>query len=117
MLEPITVDENLIVEDIGAIIKNVRLYLDMSEEDLSNACNVTVATISAIENGKRNPSIKTLTRICNGLGMPIEDIMCYRNEESRARVPVIQAKLKAYPKIYLENEYSRVPKKVKKNEL
>ena len=36
MLEPITVDENLIVEDIGAIIKNVRLYLDMSEEDLSN---------------------------------------------------------------------------------
>jgi transcriptional regulator with XRE-family HTH domain len=56
---------------IGKIIKRRRIELNLELKDLQDYSGVNYASISDIENGKANPTIKTLEKLLDALGMQI----------------------------------------------
>lgn len=57
--------------EIGHIIQKRRESLSLKQEDLSEMTGVTSKTIYLIENGKGNPSIGTLQKLMEILGLEI----------------------------------------------
>lgn len=52
-------------------IKDRRRTLSLSQKDLAEMAELSLATIKDIERGKGNPSIKTVSKIIDVLGMEI----------------------------------------------
>lgn len=52
-------------------MKERRKTLSLSQNDLAEMANLSLATIKGIERGKGNPSITTVSKIMNILGMEI----------------------------------------------
>ena len=52
-------------------IKERRRILSLSQKDLAEMSELSLATIKDIERGKGNPSIETVSRIMDILGMEI----------------------------------------------
>ncbi len=59
------------LEQLGNIIRERRNELSFSQEALSHKSDVAIKTIHSIELGKANPSVKTLERILDNLGLQI----------------------------------------------
>ncbi|MCR5651394.1 MAG: helix-turn-helix transcriptional regulator [Lachnospiraceae bacterium] len=55
-------------------MKAARAGMDMSQEDLAKACNVSRQTISAIEKGDYNPTINLCIAICKALGKTLDEL-------------------------------------------
>ena len=55
-------------------LKSARAMLDMTQRDLANAVGVTRQTISGIEKGEYNPSIKLCISICKVLGKTLDEL-------------------------------------------
>lgn len=49
-----------------------RNNLNLTQKDLSEKTGINQADISRIENGTRNPSLKMLKKLANGLGMQLK---------------------------------------------
>jgi transcriptional regulator with XRE-family HTH domain len=54
----------------GQAIKEVRLEKGVSQEDLAHACGLDRSYMGGVERGERNPSLKNILRIAEGLGVP-----------------------------------------------
>jgi transcriptional regulator with XRE-family HTH domain len=59
------------LEQLGNIIRDRRSQLSLSQENLSNKSDVAIKTIHSVELGKANPSVKTLEKILENLGLQI----------------------------------------------
>jgi len=59
------------LEQLGNIIREKRNELSLSQENLSNKSDVAIKTIHSVELGKANPSVKTLEKILENLGLEI----------------------------------------------
>lgn len=57
--------------DIKYTLKSRRSILQISQRDLAEIADVSLATIKDIERGKGNPSLKTIEKICEVLGLEI----------------------------------------------
>ena len=57
---------------LSEIIKNRRKTLAISQRDLAEMAGIGLATIKDIERGKGNPSMGTVLKIMEVLGMEIE---------------------------------------------
>ena len=57
---------------IGKIIKKRRQELNLELKDLQDYSGVNYVSISDIENGKANPTIKTLEKLLDVLGMELD---------------------------------------------
>lgn len=57
--------------NIGNIIKERRNVLNITQEYLSDMSGVGLRTIIEIENGRGNPSLITLSKIADILGMEV----------------------------------------------
>lgn len=55
----------------------------LPQETLSEMADVTPAHFSHIERGNTKPSLPTLVRIANALGISIDDLLCDNVEKSR----------------------------------
>lgn len=55
-------------------LKSARAALDMSQQQLADAVNVSRQTINAIEKGDYNPSIKLCLAICHVLGKTLDEL-------------------------------------------
>lgn len=51
----------------GEVIKELRIALGYSQEDLANACEMERTHISAIERAVRTPSLSTLFKLAEAL--------------------------------------------------
>ena len=60
------------VNKIGKIIKKRRKELNLELKDLQDYSGVNYASISDIENGKANPTVKTLEKLLDVLGMELD---------------------------------------------
>lgn len=60
------------MEQIGIIIKERRKELGINQQDLADLAGVGINSLVAIERGKGNPSLKTLLRILDVLGLEIK---------------------------------------------
>lgn len=54
---------------VGEYIKEKRLDIGILQKELATKCDVSVQTINTIENDKSNPSVTTLRRIAQVLGV------------------------------------------------
>ena len=55
-------------------IKAARAAMDMSQDELAKKANVTRQTISAVENGDYNPTIKLCIAICKALNKTLDEL-------------------------------------------
>lgn len=53
------------------VLKSRRSILRISQEDLAEISEISLSTIKNIERGKGNPSLKTIEKICEVLGLEI----------------------------------------------
>jgi y4mF family transcriptional regulator len=58
--------------DLGAAIRARRKALGLRQSDVALQSGVTLATVSAIENGKENARIGLILQICRDLGLQLE---------------------------------------------
>lgn len=56
---------------IAQTIKERRTKLKVSQIDLAEISDVSIATIKNIERGKGNPSLETMEKIADALGMEL----------------------------------------------
>ena len=57
--------------DIGKVIKERRAVLGISQQDLSDYSGVGISTVKDLERGVGNPSIDTLKKILDVVGLEI----------------------------------------------
>ena len=55
-------------------LKAARAALDMSQQDLADAVDVSRQTINAIEKGDYNPTIRLCIAICQALGRTLDEL-------------------------------------------
>ncbi len=55
-------------------LKSARASLDLTQKDLADAVGVTRQTISGIEKGDYNPSIKLCIAICKVLNKTLDEL-------------------------------------------
>ncbi len=55
--------------EILAQIKARRIFLGLKQEDLAEMADISLATVKDIDRGVGNPSLKTLEKITNVLGL------------------------------------------------
>jgi DNA-binding XRE family transcriptional regulator len=60
------------LEEIGSSIKNRRELLDLLQTRLAQIAGVSTRTIQLVEMGKGNPSLETLLKITEPLGLELK---------------------------------------------
>lgn len=60
---------------IGIRIKETRNQQGISAEELAELANLSSVYISYIENAKRKPSLESLIKICNALGIMLDELL------------------------------------------
>lgn len=63
----------MITEKIGSRIKELRNSLGLSQEKLALKADIDRTYLAGIEQGKRNPSIKSLEKIVEALGVSFSE--------------------------------------------
>lgn len=59
------------IQQIGKIIQKRRDYLNLTQKDVAEMAGITFKSISEIELGIRNPSINTLNKVLDVLGLEL----------------------------------------------
>ena len=59
-------------EDIFQVLIDARIDCGMTQRELADRTGMTQGDISKIEHGNANPSVKTLQRLADGLGMTLK---------------------------------------------
>lgn len=62
-------------EDIGRNISQLRKGQKLSQEDLSRMAEIDRSYLSEIENGHKNPSVRTIIKISRALNVGVDDII------------------------------------------
>jgi transcriptional regulator with XRE-family HTH domain len=62
-------------QQIGVRLKEIRRNLDRTLAEVSQATGVSISNLSKIENSQISPSFDIMKRICDGLGVSIEDFV------------------------------------------
>lgn len=60
---------------VGSRLKEIRRRLDQTLAQVSKSTGVSISNLSKIENSQISPSFDIMKRICDGLGVPIEDFV------------------------------------------
>lgn len=58
---------------VGKRVKYLRELNNLSQEEFAMKANITRAYLGQIERGEKNPTITIVSRICNALGLTLED--------------------------------------------
>ena len=58
-------------DEIGKNVKLRREFLQLRQEDLAEMSGINARTIHLVETGKGNPSLHTLEKLANILGMEL----------------------------------------------
>ena len=62
-------------KSLGESVKKRRRALGISQEELADRIGRDPRSIVAIETGNRNPTLKTLHKLCKALGVKSSDIL------------------------------------------
>lgn len=75
-------EKNKILTRFGNHVRKLRTDKDLSQDKVAtNSSTLTKATISDIENGKRNPEFTTLIDLAKGLGVLPQQLLEYNHDE------------------------------------
>jgi len=60
---------------LGQNLKRIRTKKKMSQGDIARALDVHRAYVSGIETGKRNPTLATIEKLANALGISADELL------------------------------------------
>lgn len=60
---------------LGQNLKRIRTKKGMSQGDIARALEVHRAYVSGIENGKRNPTLATIKKLADALGVLADELL------------------------------------------
>jgi len=63
-----------ITERFGTRVKKLRLQKKMSQLELAQKAQLDLTTINEIENGNREPMLRTIWRVANALDVNLSDL-------------------------------------------
>lgn len=63
-----------IYEKVGENIRRLRKKVGLSQEELAVRAKLDLTSVSEIESGTRNPSLKTLNKISLALKVPLKEL-------------------------------------------
>lgn len=72
--------EEKLLKCVGKNIKMYRIQRGILQQDLAAMCNMEIPNMSRIENGRTNPTLRTLYRISQALGVPVRDLLVSSEE-------------------------------------
>jgi transcriptional regulator with XRE-family HTH domain len=98
--EDITMERNELNRKIGQNIRKYRLKTDISQENLALSAGLYPAYLGRLERGEKCPTIDTLYKICNALGVAVSEMLCFENETENAN---------AQAKARIENALKKIP--------
>ncbi len=67
-------NEQEVLSKIGKRIKAIRTNNNMTQNELSQKCQIEKASMSKIESGQSNPTVRTLFKISRVLEVPIAEL-------------------------------------------
>lgn len=67
--------EEELLKCVGKNIKKYRKQKGILQQDLAALCNMEIPNMSRIENGRTNPTLKTLWKISSSLEVEITDLL------------------------------------------
>lgn len=85
--------------NIGNAIKQVRLHFELSQVELSERTGISQTSISQIESSTKNPSKRTLRKICASLEIPESLLYVLGMDENDFPASRKQAFQELYPAI------------------
>jgi transcriptional regulator with XRE-family HTH domain len=92
------------VVNFGAIIRRYRERFEVTQKELSKDLDVTSTYLSAIENGRKEPSLSLLKHVCKVLGIP-EEVLFWESVEIRGGLNREERKAVEYAKIIVRTYY------------
>lgn len=63
------------LEEVGARVRRLRHRLGMTVDELARASHLSAGIISQVERGQGNPSLSTLMRLADGVGVHVADLL------------------------------------------
>jgi transcriptional regulator with XRE-family HTH domain len=62
-------------EKLGNNLKRIRTEKDISQGDIARSLGVGRGFVSNVENGKTNPTLGTITRLANAIGVSTDELL------------------------------------------
>ena len=62
-------------QKLGDSIRKYRKKEDISQEELAAKAKLDLTSVSEIESGLRNPSLKTIHKLANALGIKVNELI------------------------------------------
>jgi putative transcriptional regulator len=63
-----------LIKDLGVRIRQLRTKKGWTQNQLAEACSFQKASMSKIESGQSNPTVRTLYKISKAMDVPIRDL-------------------------------------------
>ncbi|NMR28635.1 helix-turn-helix domain-containing protein [Crystallibacter degradans] len=60
---------------LGNNVKQARSQLSLSQEQLAERSGLHRTYVGAVERGERNPSLTSMLRLSDGLGVPLSELV------------------------------------------
>jgi transcriptional regulator with XRE-family HTH domain len=95
----VTYEKEAISVEVGNRLRELRKERNMSMRALARASNLSANALSMIERGKTSPSVSTLYKLADAMGIPItaffreeipQDEIVFRKASERTRVPFLR---------------------------
>ena len=67
--------DRALAEKVGAAMRNRRQSLELSQEAFADKIGMHRTYYSALERGEINLTLKTLRRVCSGLGIQVWELL------------------------------------------
>lgn len=67
-------DMATINKNFGDKMRKLRKSLNMSQQELAEKAHLDLTSVNEIENGARNPMLKTIRKIASALGVSIKEL-------------------------------------------
>lgn len=89
-------------QDLGKALRWLRTRQDRKQYEIAETAGITKAMLSAYETGKQNPSIETLEKILDALGVDLMDLhnalqVNHRDEDQRVDENVAWGRFPRHP--------------------
>lgn len=84
-------DNNGFAGELGRALYEARKARGMSQRELADAAGLCVNSVGMIERGKKCPTVYTLKRLCDGLDVPMQDLLSSggRQEGNAAQIHAV----------------------------
>lgn len=89
--------------EIGQRMRNIRLSMHLSQEELAEICGLHPTYIGQLERGEKNATLESISKVAKGLGIPLGRLL----ENTGCDDAYENYPMQAYRIIMSENEHNQ----------